>query len=87
MQDTVVINFQIEEGPFKFSDAIHLPSDHAFTEEQIEAMKQERFQNWKNFVLNPPVVEVPDTVEPDTVEPDTTEQIPSDPVESSATGE
>lgn len=38
----------------KFADALHLPDDHTFTEAQIEAMKDERFNNWVNVVENPP---------------------------------
>jgi len=29
-----------------FSDALHLPDDHAFTDTEIEAMKQARYDNW-----------------------------------------
>jgi hypothetical protein len=29
-----------------FRDALHLPNDHTFTETEIEAMKQTRYDNW-----------------------------------------
>lgn len=29
-----------------FSDAIVLPDDHGFTDDEIEAMKQQRLNNW-----------------------------------------
>jgi len=48
------INFQFETQYGKFSDALYLPDDHAFTEAEIEAMKQERLNAWINFIENPP---------------------------------
>jgi len=42
--------FETEFGPF--SDALHLDDDHAFTESEVEAMKQERLANWI-AVVNP----------------------------------
>jgi hypothetical protein len=42
------------DGVYSFSDALHLPINHTYTEEQIEAMKQQRFDNWLNMILNPP---------------------------------
>ena len=50
-----------EDGVYSFSDALHLPINHAYTDEEIEAMKQQRFDNWLNMILNPPepVVEEP----------------------------
>jgi hypothetical protein len=43
------------DGVYSYSDALHLPANHTYTEEQIEAMKQERFDRWLNMILNPPV--------------------------------
>jgi len=48
--------FQTEHGLFR--DALHLPDDHGLTEEQIEAMKTERRDNWIAVVTAP--VEEPD---------------------------
>ena len=45
--------FETRFGPF--SDALYLPEDHTFTDEQIEAMKQERLTNWLAVV--DPVIE------------------------------
>lgn len=56
MEDMVQIPFTYTDGTFNYSDALWLPADHSFTEEQIEAMKKERFDNWKAFVLNPPPI-------------------------------
>jgi hypothetical protein len=41
----------------KFADAIHLPDDHTFSDGEIEAMKQQRFDNWVAIVGAPPVEE------------------------------
>ena len=50
-----------EDGVYSFSDALHLPIGHSYTEEEIEAMKQARFDRWLDMILNPPepVVEEP----------------------------
>lgn len=40
-----------EDGTYSFSDAIRLPSNHVFTEVEIEAMKQERFDSWLSYIL------------------------------------
>lgn len=48
--------FQTEHGLFR--DALHLPDDHGLTDEQIEAMKAERRDNWIAVVTAPAVEEV-----------------------------
>jgi hypothetical protein len=48
--------FQTEHGLFR--DALHLPDDHGLTDEQIEAMKAERRDNWIAVVTAPPVEDV-----------------------------
>jgi len=48
----------------KFADALHLPDNHTFTLAQIEAMKDERFNNWVNAVENPPPSEPVSEPEP-----------------------
>lgn len=42
------------DGIYSYSDALFLPANHSHTEEEIEAMKQERFDRWLNMILNPP---------------------------------
>lgn len=49
----------------KFRDALHLPDNHGLSDAEIEAMKQQRFDNWVAVVEAPPVE--PDTVEIDGV--------------------
>jgi hypothetical protein len=52
----IIIDFQRTQGRDTFSDAIALPDDHTFTEEEIEAMKQERFNNWLAIMYPDPAV-------------------------------
>jgi hypothetical protein len=46
------IRFTFETEFGAFSDALYLDDDHAFTEAEVEAMKQERLANWL-AVVNP----------------------------------
>jgi hypothetical protein len=62
MEDMIKIDFTYTDGTFNFSDALYLPQDHTFTEDEIEAMKKERFDNWKSFILNPPAGPTPEEV-------------------------
>ena len=48
----IKIDFQING----FSDAIYLADDHSLTDAEIEAMKQARYNKWKDFIDNPPPV-------------------------------
>ena len=54
------IDFEFTTPHGSFRDALHLPDDHAFTDDEIQAMKQQRVDNWIAVVTAPPV-------EPDTV--------------------
>jgi hypothetical protein len=56
--------FQTQYGVFR--DALHLPEEHDFSQEQIVAMQQERLDNWLFAVENPPAPE-PEMVEIDGV--------------------
>jgi hypothetical protein len=51
----IKIDFEFESQFGNYRDALYLPEDHTFTEEQIDAMKQERFDNWIAVVTSPPV--------------------------------
>ena len=53
----MVITFCFESQFGNFCDALHLPDDHGLTDDEIEAMKQERFNNWLAVVNAPPVEE------------------------------
>jgi len=48
------INFQFETVHGKYCDTLHLPDDHAFTDEEIQTMKQQRLDNWLVFMSMPP---------------------------------
>jgi hypothetical protein len=52
----IKIDFEFETTYGVFRDALHLPNDHTFTDEQITAMKQERLDNWLFVIENPPEV-------------------------------
>lgn len=62
----IKVEFEFETPYGTFRDALYLPEDHTYTEEQIAAMKQERLDNWIFAVENPPAPE-PETVEIDGV--------------------
>lgn len=49
------IDFEFETPHGKFADALHLPDDHTFTEADIQAMKEQRRDNWIAVVTAPPV--------------------------------
>ena len=51
----IKIDFEFESKYGVFRDALHLPDDHGMTDEQIAAMKQQRFDNWIAIIEAPPV--------------------------------
>lgn len=53
----VTIKFQKGEPPLVFSDSIVLSNEEvaALSEKDIEAMKEERYQQWLAIVATPPV--------------------------------
>ena len=57
----VIIDFsKTHETYGTFADAIHLPDDHTLTDADIEAMKQQRFDNWVAHIVemsNRPLVD------------------------------
>jgi hypothetical protein len=46
----IIFTFETSFG--SFCDALNLPDDHGLTDEQLEAMKQERLTNWL-AMINP----------------------------------
>lgn len=48
----IKIDFIIEG----FSDALWLADDHGLSNAEIEAMKQARYNKWRDFIDNPPSV-------------------------------
>lgn len=63
----IVIEFEQDTKYGVYRDAITLPDDHPFTDNDIEAMKQQRVDNWINAVENPPPEPPPETIEIDGV--------------------
>jgi len=57
------IDFDFTTAHGIFRDALYLPDDHTLTDEEIQAMKQQRVDNWIAAVTAP-------SIEPDTVEID-----------------
>jgi hypothetical protein len=53
----ITITFEKTDGIYTFRDAIVLPDNHTLTDEQIEQLKEERFQNWLCIVTAPPIEE------------------------------
>ena len=49
----VTIPFEIEQDGYKLVDAIVLPDDHTYTEEELEQIKLTRFYYWYESVTNP----------------------------------
>ena len=52
------IDFEFDTSHGLFRDALHLPDDHTFTDDEIQVMKQQRVDNWIAVVTAPPVEEV-----------------------------
>ena len=50
------IRFTFDTEFGSFSDALNLPDDHAFTDVELDTLKQERLTNWLS-VVNPVIVE------------------------------
>jgi hypothetical protein len=50
----IKIDFEFDSQYGVFRDALHLPEDHTFTNDEIQAMKQQRYDNWLAIVNAPP---------------------------------
>ena len=51
------IDFEFNTPHGLFRDALHLPDDHAFSDDEIQLMKEARVDNWIAVVTAPPAVE------------------------------
>ena len=60
----VKIDFEFDSQYGVFRDALHLPDDHGMTEDEIQAMKQQRLDNWIAIVTAPPVEETAEETPP-----------------------
>jgi len=52
------IDFSFSSQYGTFSDALHLPDDHGLTQAEIDAMQQQRYDNWLAVITAPPTEEV-----------------------------
>lgn len=50
----IKIDFEKSEGNNIFKDALELKDDHSFTDDEIETMKQVRFDAWLEVIKTPP---------------------------------
>ena len=48
----ITINFEFDDI---YKDALILPDDHGLSDAEIEAMKQQRYDNWKTIINTPPL--------------------------------
>jgi hypothetical protein len=57
----IKIDFEFQTQYGVYRDALYLEDNHSFTEQEIEAMKQERVDNWIAVITAPSeeVVEAP----------------------------
>ena len=51
---TMKIDFEFTTHYGVFRDALYLDDDHQLTEGEINALKQERLDNWLLIIENPP---------------------------------
>jgi hypothetical protein len=58
----MVIVFEFNTPYGLFRDALHLAEDHNLADAEIEAMKQERVNNWIAIVSSPPVESIVEEV-------------------------
>jgi cellobiose-specific phosphotransferase system component IIB len=49
----ITISFEITQDGYTLKDAIVLPNDHNLTDDDIEALKQQRFDDWYAIVTAP----------------------------------
>ena len=48
------IDFEKTDGTYTLVDAIHLPDDHTLSDDELDAMKQKRFDDWVAIITAPP---------------------------------
>jgi hypothetical protein len=49
----LTINFEMSQDGYTLKDAIVLPNDHNLTDDDIESLKQQRFDEWYAIVTAP----------------------------------
>jgi hypothetical protein len=59
------IDFEFTTQYGVFRDALYLEDNHTLSEAEINALQQERLDNWLNAIESPPPPEVGETIEID----------------------
>ena len=49
----MIVDYTITQNGYTFSDALILDDDNTLTPEEIEAMKQARFDKWYTIITTP----------------------------------
>ena len=49
----MIVEFEITQNGYTLRDALVLLDDHTLTDAEIEAMKQQRFDNWYAAITTP----------------------------------
>ena len=50
----IKLDFEFETQYGVYRDALYLEDNHTFIEQEIDAMKQQRVDNWIDIIENPP---------------------------------
>lgn len=56
------IEFEFNQHGYTFRDSIHLEDDHEFSDLEIAAIKQARFDKWYNVVVTPVKNLIPEVI-------------------------
>ena len=49
----MIIDFEITQNGYTLRDSLVLPDNHGLTDAEIEAIKQQRFDNWYDIITTP----------------------------------
>jgi hypothetical protein len=72
------IRFSYETKYGMFSDALNLPDDHQFTEEELTAMKEQRRDNWIAYIDSTQIENTPQEQITEVVSETTVEETPQE---------
>ena len=50
----IKLDFEFETQYGVYRDALYLEENHTFTDQEVDAMKQQRVDNWIDIIENPP---------------------------------
>jgi hypothetical protein len=65
IEDMLKIEFTRDNSGYRYSNVLYLLPDHSYTEEEIEAMKDDKYNRWVDFIEEQSMIVTP---EPDTSE-------------------